>query len=916
MLEDEAAVHAPPAQKRFIDRLAIRFQRRIPEEWDASACSLSRVLEDELNTLQGVPPETSDAGENGNSEASSVVEKARLAAVIERIHAEQPTRSALCLSGGGIRSATFSLGALQGFARCGLLSQFDYLSTVSGGGYSGSWLSAWIINEPAGLSRVQADLAGHNATAATPEPMPLTHLRAYSNYLTPRLGLFSGDTWSIVATVLRNILLNWCLLLPLLAAFVMLPRLWLMALSLPVRHDVAIAALLASVGLLLCGLSYIGVDLPSVGGAQYSQNRFLALCLMPIVLGVALLISSWAWLAPDVLTSSWLVWFVAAGALVFVAAVCCSAAWITLRTKRPPTNLAEPMLQGSHNRTAPTGVTPALLIVAMLSGSLAGLAGWWLSSIVSPHPGTFASLYIVFAPAIVLVTLAAIATLFIGAGSKFTNDEDREWWSRAGGWLIVVACVWTIGAAITITGPDLTTKALAIGSSGGVAGLLTAVLGYYSKLPRDTTGRTTSALPGTIVLKVAAPVFVACLLVVISLAASWLGDALTTVTAGVTAYPAGDALLAALIEVIAFGGFGLLAGAFINVNKFSLHAMYRNRLVRAYLAAARRQEARRDVSPFTGFAASDTPPLSGLSREQPLHVVNCILNLIAGSNLAWQERKAESFTMSRLHCGSSRVGYRPAATFGNGVTLGTAAAISGAAANPNMGYHSSPVITFLMTFFNARLGYWLGNPGAAGWATWSKSGPRFALRPIIAEALGLTADTSAYVSLSDGGHFENLGLYEMVVRRCKVIVVLDAGCDRNYSFDDLGNAVRKIRIDLGIPIDFRQDSLSHTLAGVNGRYGAIADIRYGCVDPSGTDGILIYLKASVNGSEPADVRNYAATHPEFPHESTTDQWFTESQFESYRALGSHILDFVVGRGRLTIPDLRTRAEERLMETPI
>lgn len=187
---------------------------------------------------------------------------------------------------------------------------------------------------------------------------------------------------------------------------------------------------------------------------------------MPIVLGVALLVSSWAWLAPDVVTAPLLVSFVAGGALCFVAAVCCSAVWISVRQRRPPTAL-------SHTRTASIGVTPALIMVAMLSGCLAGLTGWWLSSIVSPRPGTFASLYIVLAPAIVLGTLAVIATLFIGAGSKFTNDQDREWWSRAGGWLIVMACLWTTGAAITITGPDLTTKALAIGSSGGVAGLLT-----------------------------------------------------------------------------------------------------------------------------------------------------------------------------------------------------------------------------------------------------------------------------------------------------------------------------------------------------------------------------------------------------------------------------------------------------------
>src|SRR5260221_6787020 len=119
-----------------------------------------------------------------------------------------------------------------------------------------------------------------------------------------------------------------------------------------------------------------------------------------------------------------------------------------------------------------------------------------------------------------------------------------------------------------------------------------------------------------------------------------------------------------------------------------------------------------------------------------------------------------------------------------------------------MGYHSSPVVVMIMTLFNARLGAWLGNPGAAGGRTWKQSGPRSAVGSLIKEAFGLTNNTSAYVYLSDGGHFENLALYEMVLRRCRHIVVVDGGCDPDYQFEDLGNALRKIRVDLGISIAF------------------------------------------------------------------------------------------------------------------
>ena len=223
---------------------------------------------------------------------------------------------------------------------------------------------------------------------------------------------------------------------------------------------------------------------------------------------------------------------------------------------------------------------------------------------------------------------------------------------------------------------------------------------------------------------------------------------------------------------------------------------------------------KRDPNPFTGFDQNDNIRMHELWIEEKfgrrlLPVVNIALNLVGGSKLAWQERKAESFTVSPLHCGSYELGYRktnapPGKRYGgeHGISLGTATTISGAAASPNMGYHSSPLVTFILTLLNVRLGAWLGNPGKAGDATFHLGYPNFSVGPIIAEAFGLTNDTSPYVYLSDGGHFENLGLYEMVLRRCHHIVVSDAGEDPECSFADLGEAVRKIRIDFGIPIEF------------------------------------------------------------------------------------------------------------------
>jgi hypothetical protein len=367
---------------------------------------------------------------------------------------------------------------------------------------------------------------------------------------------------------------------------------------------------------------------------------------------------------------------------------------------------------------------------------------------------------------------------------------------------------------------------------------------------------------------------------------------------------------------------GLVMAWFINTNRFSLHAMYRNRLIRAYLGASNTD---RHANPFTGFDDSDNlqlhelwPRSSGAPAGAPaprrrlLHVVNMALNLVHGERLAWQERKAHTFTASALHAGSLMVGYRrtragaggPRAHYGGteGMSLGTAVTISGAAASPNMGYHSSPLVTFLLTLFNVRLGWWLGNPGVRGDHTFYLASPRVAVRPIVAEAFGLTGSTGPYVYLSDGGHFENLGLYEMVLRRCHFIVVSDASCDEGGVFQDLGSAVRKIRADMGVPIDFEGGigilpRSADPAKRASSLYWALGRIRYSIADPPAApvrdpgarDGWLLYVKPAFCGTEPPDVCEYAMAHDRFPHEPTTDQFFSESQFESYRMLGSHVM---------------------------
>jgi hypothetical protein len=297
-------------------------------------------------------------------------------------------------------------------------------------------------------------------------------------------------------------------------------------------------------------------------------------------------------------------------------------------------------------------------------------------------------------------------------------------------------------------------------------------------------------------------------------------------------------------------------------------------------------------------------------------VINIALNTVSTKNLAWQERKAEPFTVSALHCGSNCVGnggsYRYSTRYGDakGISVGTAVAISGAAASPNMGYHSSPALAFLMTLFNVRLGWWLGNPGTPGERTYKVEGPNLAIVPLLYEMFGQTTDEWKYIYLSDGGHFENLGLYEMVRRRCRFIVVSDAGCDPDYGFEDLGNAVRKIELDLGVRVAFhgvgalKARAASERLpeADKKGKeaeqsFHAIGVIDYPAADKGGQPGLILYVKAGYRKDRIFDVgvRNYAAANADFPHQSTGDQFFSESQFESYRALGFEIMDGLLNR---------------------
>ncbi|MCW5793099.1 MAG: patatin-like phospholipase family protein [Nitrospira sp.] len=988
--------------------------------------TIANILGEETELLHGPFSDDHPLKVLERAAPSEASDKRYLDELNRHIHACHPKRAGLCLSGGGIRSATFGLGVLQSLARLQLLDKFDYLSTVSGGGYIGSWLTAWIHRHPRGLQGVIEDLNRTSKAGSEEASLPVRWLRNYSNYLSPHLGFFSADSWTLLGIYLRNLHLNWMVLLPLLMMPLLAPR-WIIALAQLNAKETssppisAASLLVIGIGLAVMALIYLHLCRPTLREFRRdtwwqtleSQRWFLIACLCPLLISVTCLTTAWAWFRNGGGGTDQFTWAhaVFGGALIHTVSWLFSA--VALKRFRAFTR----WLVLETLAVAFTGALGGWLLRA----SFIKTCGQWN---VASHAEWFATLAV---PGVLTIFLLT-ATIFIGLASRFTEEQDREWWGRTGSWVLIAMVMWSGLCAIVIFGPGLIhwmTPQVAA-SVGGLSGLLTLFLGFSSRTTaQQQEERSTVTAVTDLAVRAAAPLFMVCVLIALALGTSWQLDLLAhhyhmhlnhldgpmQTGLGIGSDPWGhDQILHNTPWWLLFRftttvvAFGLLMSVFININRFSLHAMYRNRLIRAYLGASRRQaERERTFNPFTGFDNLDNPSVSDLrfddvrlarwfsAQEQkqptmqallsylqlsnptdeqqealraqlpqdlrqtqackrlseaahqlrlgpacvaklnalqmpdtaagreaskwfsdlfihklhaqnpgPFHVINIALNLVKGDNLAWQQRKAQSFTISPLHSGSWNLGYRRSEEYGANryigqpLSLGTALAISGAAASPNMGYHSSSAVTFLLALFNIRLGWWLGNPGRAGADTYHQASPTLSIRPLLAEAFGLTDSCHPYVYLSDGGHFENLGLYEMVLRRCHCILVVDAGCDPRLTFEDLGNAIRKIRIDLGIDIELNLDQIKRAEgATTSNRHHAIGTIRYDKVDDNATAGTLIYLKPSLTGNEPSDVQDYAARHSAFPHEPTSDQFFDEAQFESYRRLGEHIAQEVL-----------------------
>jgi hypothetical protein len=930
----------------------------------------------------------------------------------------------LAFSGGGIRSATFNLGIIQALAQKKLLNKFDYLSTVSGGSYIGSWLTSWAyreqqntqknIEQRTGIEQVQDKLNDKtDPTQNKAEPREISWLRQYSNYLTPRKGLFSFDTLTDLTYHFRNVFLS-SVVIGLFAFGIMSLFVALM----PVNNNDFTASILLFIGSIigLTATARIWSRLPLVSGELVTDKKNSSF-------------------TPDINKKE--IFFIAFGIVFFTIAlgifgaqfnpvlVCfnlgigyCIATVMGISHAHHIKNYKRLLINVNWRwlyATALLGSIPFFALGGLFLFSLWNNPVWNWSELYSPYffdsskkewkgPSLW-ELSGIGVPFMCLL-LSFIVTIHLGIVGRAIPSEAYFWISRVAAKMAQYSLVFALPAAIFLFSPpllDWTEATLAVGSIFAAFAIVVRWLATSTATGSNKNKQVDwreKFIEGMV--SIAPFILVFALLGFVSLGvrtafendptrSSHLfdeklekyqftchenitpvkkllnpqqdSDVITfeSIRDGLQGYHYYEIVNCApslkdylKLNILALNSitwfapcvWGFIAiviawflGKLINANLFSMHTFYRNRLTNAYLASSNRIDSeKREISrdPDIGVHSTDAIDLKKLADIKPYLIVNTTLNLVGENNdLAWQDRKATSFIMSPLYCGyvldgtkdhskeyfqktksyarKNRAAYRqknensPNEYF---LKLDLAMTISGAASSPLSGFHTKPGVSMLMALGGARLGWWLSNPAKEEW--WRGQGKRWQfssdtplLTTLYKEISSEANEEGEKIYLSDGGHFENLGIYELVRRRCALIVASDAGEDHLFNFDDLANAIHKIRVDFGVEIEIDVSELRpDKIPGDDGaeefsaknRFSSknfvIGKVKYASSAKTEfkneKDGVLIYIKSSLPVSAKSraiDVLNYAALHNQFPHESTFDQWFSEDQFEAYRQIG-------------------------------
>ena len=758
----------------------------------------------------------------------------------------------LALSGGGIRSAAFAFGAMHALVRNDKLRWFDYMSTVSGGGYAGAALT-WMLSTYAG-----ADVApnspkgpgsfplsgwrqGRRTTTNNPpakfDALPyrrLDWIRLRANYLTPT------DEFNARRGAAKR------------------------AASSATSADPPAPPPPAPPG---DRLPYGGLGFASVIGVVLRSVIIGLFTYFPMML-VVMLLMAWLTAAADVpLTHLWPEWKSVAAPL----------------THRPWEGV--------------------FLLLA-------------------------AATFIFF---VALCLLYALVTR-VNRLWSYPMRTQVQW---AGGWILTVIAIALVMVSLPYAPAGFERLATAAGLTAG--GIAAAIIRLLLRAPGGSTVEWSTravAAAGGLALCYG-------LLLATHVAAFELYNAMreTEPLSGPLGWMQNHPTKAVLLT-LAWAGF---AGFMLNLNYVTPHRMYRDRLMEAFMPRA--PIARRgfeDTKPDRAALADMCGAKPGTEPDGypgPYHLINANVVLTGSRYEGARGRGGDAFLLSPLYCGAHRMGWYPSQRPGMAplkpwaMTLATAMSISGAAANPSTGAGGQgPTrfwpIAFLMNLLHLRLGYveinpqWVDRLGGK-WERYILPARPNGLLPGLPHLGGAGHHEEApFVELSDGGHFENLGIYELLRREVRVIVCCDAGCDGGFAFFDLTNALERARVDFGVNIRFAGErpladlvlpplaKRANAFRAEFARRGyAIAEIRYPPtrrvppLDNEPTEapdeaakrrGILIYVKSTMIADLPADLYGYRAAFPDFPHQSTADQWFDEPQFEAYRELGYRLMVSCLG----------------------
>ncbi len=745
----------------------------------------------------------------------------------------------LALSGGGIRSATFCWGLVQALARRGELLRFDLISTVSGGGYLGSALGRLFdrAESPQQVREIEAQLG------ASDERWFGYWLRDGARFL-QRGGKL--ELAELLGTFLRN----------------------LMAIHLEIAQlAIALGLMLMSGNLLLWW---------AWPGSPLSVAWLLA--VLPALLALWLAIAYWNSMPPPGRAEGRQRWRWGGLALVVLLAMASHRLWMG------DTGLAaEGALLRGHAATV-------LLLMALAVGS--ARLGIRLrlrrqaARLVRGNDGAQAARNLRLQLRNDIGTLMARA-LEAGVALLLLGLLDWLAWQLAFG------------------------APLGLGWLGGVAALLGVARAVWPRLvallpgvPRLLRGATLHIVNGLGLLLLAA------------LVALWMALAYR-LAIGLTP----DGTQIAVVPSLWFAALGLLMLAALQglaqgrvqmLNHSSLHAFYRARLTRSFLGAAnparfaqagddgnlamlKPVRSRGTATRFIEADARDDVSLADYAPQRhggPVHLLNVCVNETENlrGGLSNVDRRGQLLTLAprglaRLGLG----GWRPLPR-GQDHTLGTWMAVSGAALASGLGPRTQPGISALLTLMGARLGLWW--QGAARWS--GGLARRLTRRELLLrELLGRFDRRQPAWFLSDGGHFENTGAYALLAQECGFIVLADCGADPGYQFSDLENLVRLARIDLQAEIQFLKPcpgrpaprhvgSLDELAGNESEACIAVAQVHY---LRSGREGLLVLVKPNLFQGLPIDLVNFRRKNEDFPQQASTDQSFSEAQWESYHKLG-------------------------------